>query len=87
MLMTEQARKAKTEQSHNAAFDKWLSNPMTRMGVSMIPAGDKDDALRLLLRSAFDAGTEAGSGSTAGEFLNVILDGMLKDKKPDASRL
>jgi hypothetical protein len=83
-MLAETDRKAKTEASHNTAFDKWLGNPMTRMGMSMIPAADKDDAVRLLLRSAFDAGCDAGAGSTAGDFMGAILEGMMKEKKSDA---
>lgn len=85
-MLSEIDRKVRQQQNSDSAFDKWLSDPMTRMGISAIPAGERDDALRLLLRSAFNAGVESGAGNTAGEFLTAILDGILKDKKkPDAA--
>ena len=74
----EAQRNAKKEATLQTAYEKWLAEPMTRMGLSMVPAADKDDTLRLLLRSAFDAGAGAGEGSTVGDFMEVILEGMLK---------
>lgn len=81
MQLETKEREAKKEFAMNSAFDKWLAEPMTRMGLSMIPKADKDDAVKLLLRSAFDAGAAAGSGNTAGEFIGAMLDGLMKSKK------
>lgn len=55
----------------NAAFDKWLSEPMVRICMAQIPATDYSDTLKLLLRSAFDAGFRSGSGDLS--FLETIL--------------
>lgn len=82
MIEKDAAREARKESKFKAAFDKWLSEPMTRMGMSMVPAAEKQEALLLLLRSAFNAGTEAGSGNTAGEFMSAILESMQDKKKP-----
>jgi hypothetical protein len=84
MAITEIEREAKKQAQINSSFEKWLANPMTRMGMSMIPKSENDDAVRLLLRSAFDAGADAGAGSTAGDFLGAIMESMMKKKDGDA---
>jgi hypothetical protein len=81
MMTKELEREARNEQRLNSSFEKWLSQPMTRMGISMIPAGDRDDALRFLLRSAFDAGADTGAGNVAGEMASAILESMMKKDK------
>jgi hypothetical protein len=35
-----------------------MDDPLTRFAVSTIPAGDNHDALRMLLKAAFEAGAE-----------------------------
>lgn len=72
----------KSDEAKKTMFAKWLDEPMVRMGLSTIPAGDRADALRLLLQSAFDAGFQAGSGNILGNF----LEAMLSRKFPDAPR-
>ena len=65
----EQEATEKTE-----AFDAWLAAPMTRMGMAAIPAGEHQDALKLLLRSAFDAGSNQGAGNILGHLLKSMFD-------------
>lgn len=81
-MMNDPAETARREQRFKDAADKrfqeWLAEPMTRMGLSMIPAGEKEDALRLLLRAAFDAGRGMGQGAVMVEMLEALI---LRDKR------
>lgn len=79
-LIEEQKSKAR----HKAAFDKWLDEPMVRMGMSMVPAGDHKDTLQMLLRSAFDAGVGCGGADIAISLMTSLLD--KKDKDGDRLR-
>lgn len=78
------AVKEKTPEQEEAekttAFEKWLSAPMTRMGMATIPAGEHQDALRLLLRSAFDAGHSSGVGNVLVHVIGAML---ARDDKRD----
>lgn len=58
-------------------FAKFLDDPMIRMGMSMIPAGDKQEALKMLLQSAFNSGFDHGSAMVAVSMVELLL----KDKK------
>lgn len=72
-----QKRTDRLKEQADKSFARWLAEPMTRMGISMIPAGEHRDTLQLLLRSAFDAGTQCGQGGFAVELLEV----MFKDRR------
>lgn len=65
------------EERTNAAkernFTTWMNDPMTRLGLSLIPGGENADALRLLLRSAFEAGVITGQGGMAIEVLGHMM--------------
>lgn len=76
---TEQAR-LRMDADKSSAFDRWLNEPLVRMSISMIPAGEHKDAFQMLLRSAFDAGHGAGQGAMAGAFLESMLSA--KDGPP-----
>ncbi len=69
-------RQRKSEIKRKNSFEKWLDEPMVRMGMSMIPAGEKQDALKALLQSAFNSGFESGCGDVVSE----LLEGWLKHK-------
>lgn len=73
MAMDQDTIERKSAANKKAAFDKWLDEPMVRMGLSMIPAGEHQDTLRMLLQSAFDAGHTSGGGSMLGSFLEAML--------------
>jgi len=60
------------------AFTKWQDEPMVRMGLSMIPSGDHQDALKMLLQSAFNAGFSAGSGN----MLSTVVEALIKKQGP-----
>lgn len=66
-------RDARAKESVDKAFASWLAQPMVRMGLSMVPAGENKDALQMLLRSAFDAGVNCGQGQIAVEMLEAIF--------------
>jgi hypothetical protein len=42
-------------------FEEWLDSPLVRLTISTIPAGDNKDALKALLRSAFESGFGFGA--------------------------
>jgi hypothetical protein len=71
--------RARMDSDKSSAFDRWMSEPLVRMSINMIPASEHKDALQMLLRSAFDAGHGAGQGAMAGTFLKAM---MAKDKPP-----
>ena len=71
--------KQKLKLSHDQSFAAWLDEPMTRLGMSLIPGGTHQDALKMLLRSAFDAGVGTGSAETAIAFFKTVME---LDKKP-----
>ena len=73
-----EARKQREKTEKNFAFEKWMNEPLVRMSVSTIPAGEHKDALQMILRSAFDAGHDSGQSATAGMFLEAILTGERK---------
>ena len=53
-----------------------------RMGMSMIPAGEHSDALKMLLRSAFDAGFDAGGADVGITLITAMLDKRAESKLP-----
>lgn len=68
-----EAMQRKTEVRKKAAFEKWLDEPMVRMGISMIPAGERADALRMLLQSAFESGCNCGAGDVTVQMLESVM--------------
>jgi hypothetical protein len=74
------AREAKTKATQEAAFQRFMTKPETKLLVSMVPQANPPEAIETLLRSSFDAGFGVGMGDTLG----LVLDAMLKgDKKRD----
>lgn len=68
-------RKIAEEKAQNAGFMAWHDSPLARMGLGLAAKGDHD-ATRLLLRSAFDAGWNAGASCVVGS----LIEGLLKKK-------
>ncbi len=81
MSIDPQIAEQKTTARKKAGFDKWRDEPMVRMGISMIPAGDRQDALLMLLQSAFDAGFSNGSSDILGHLIEGILSRRPEDKR------
>lgn len=54
-------------------FEEWMNTPMVRLVISTIPPGDTPDALKTLLRSAFDAGSSCGEASVLSEIVSGIV--------------
>jgi hypothetical protein len=73
MAIDLQERERKSAIKKRVGFEKWLDEPMVRLGLSMIPAGDKADALKMLLQSAFDAGYAVGCSDVVGDLLQGFL--------------
>lgn len=74
---------AKDKSDRKEGFARWMDQPATRMMLSMIPPGDKQEVLETLLQETYNAGFGAGSGKTAGSFLEAILKGMDKRSSRD----
>ena len=70
----------RAEAQKKDALTKWQDEPMVRMGLSMIPPGDHQDALKMLLHSAFNAGFAAGSGN----MLSTVVEAIIKRQSPGA---
>lgn len=73
-------RAAAEAKQKDQAFMRWLDAPMTRFGYGLASKGDAD-AMRLLLRSAFDAGHLSGGGQVAAGLLEAVVRGMEKGRK------
>ena len=78
--MDQKTRDVKSETDRKEAFAKWLDMPINRMAMSMIPAGEHQDTLRLILEGAFEAGANYGAAAVA----MMMFEGIIKrsDKRP-----
>lgn len=70
-------RTRKLKEMEERGFSEWLTQPTSRLLISTIPAGEHQETLMTILRSAFDAGKNIGSAGIA----LLLLEGML-DKRP-----
>lgn len=70
---TEAQKRAKEE-----SFGKFLDLPTTKFILSFIPEGRDADAVKTALRSAFDAGYDAGGAWFVGDLLKTMLSEKLK---------
>lgn len=82
MSIDAEVTERKSAARKKAGFDKWRGEPMVRMGISMIPAGEHQDALIMLLQSAFDTGFANGSSDILGH----MIEGMLSRRHPEDRR-
>lgn len=62
-----------TETRRKEAFDKWLASPIVRMTTSMIPAGENQDALKVLLREAFNLGCAVGRAESTAQLVASVI--------------
>jgi len=62
-----------------AGFDRWLSEPLIRLTISMIPANEQKETLQLLLQSAFEAGFNSG----AGDIVSQIAERVFQRRPPE----
>ena len=69
-MMTKEQFEIKAARDKKAAFDRWMKEPMTRMVISQLPPNEQ---LEVILKAAFESGFNAGSGSTAGSFIESLL--------------
>jgi hypothetical protein len=53
-----------TQADRKRSFAEWMEQPFVRFTISQIPSGEasQQEALKILLQSAFDAGHSAGQG-------------------------
>jgi hypothetical protein len=75
-MMDRDAINARSAARRDRSFADWLGSPMVKLGISLIPPGDHHDALKLLLRSAFDAGDSCGFSSMVEELMRKAPGGV-----------
>jgi hypothetical protein len=66
-------QEAKTKASKKRGFEDFMSNPLTCMVVSTIPAGENKDGLEQLLKAAYESGYSAGMAETIIELATAIF--------------
>lgn len=72
-------RKRRSKEEGEQSFNAWISQPMTRMAISMIPCPEGNpEILETILRDAFDAGYGAGGASIAMEMVSGLLKAQIK---------
>jgi len=64
---------AEKMEAKDSAFSKFLDLQTTKFMLSFIPEGREADAVKVILRSAFDAGYDCGGGACAADFLHTIM--------------
>jgi len=79
MFHDAEARERRSQAKKKTAFAKWLDDPMVRLTMAAIPAGDQKEALRVLLESAFESGFNVGTGDVLTELVEAMIR---KDKRP-----
>lgn len=84
MSLSDEAKalEARNDAKKDQAFDIWMRDPLTRMALSMVPGGEHPEALRMLLRSAFDRGFGVGVGEILGDVLERIIAGKKDERRP-----
>lgn len=71
------AEKAVKKDQH---FTEFLERAESKLMLSLIPASDNPDAVKTLLRSAFDAGSAHGSGEILVEMVGALLKAPRRDE-------
>ena len=69
-------RSVRWKKAHDERFIQWLGEPTTKLLTSLIPSSENPDALKTVLRSAFDSGV----GSGQSEILIELMGSMMKDR-------
>lgn len=75
-------RERKIKEHGDQAFDAFTRMPTTRLITSTLPPMENPDALNVLLRAAFDAGHNSGSGSVAMTLIEAMLSKQDKLRLP-----
>lgn len=78
MLKSHAEMEAKDKIAKRDGFAKWMDQPATRMMLSMIPPGEKQEVLETLLQETFNAGYQTGSGQM---ILSVFESMMSKERR------
>jgi hypothetical protein len=71
-------RESKSRQRKKDGFARFMDQPATRMLVSMIPAGEKQEVLQTLLQETFNSGFNAGTGDATSDIIEALFKGMEK---------
>lgn len=76
--MTENDYKQKhieLEKQIESTFNMWMSKPETKLALSLIPASEVPDAVRILLMSAFKCGCDLGAFQIVTQVFDTIAKG------------
>jgi hypothetical protein len=72
-MMNTKSLEASMTRARKADFDNWMGQPATRFLMSMIPEGERQEALQTLLQGAFEAGFASGSATVAVSFVSELM--------------
>lgn len=73
MTPAHQSRNEDFEEQKASGFRDFMSNPLTSVVISTIPAGDNRDSLVQLLRAAFNTGFTSGQASIMLDLMKELL--------------
>lgn len=76
MEKSPEAKAARKDKS----FTEFMEKAETKMILSLVPAGDHPDAVKTLLRAAFDSGSNHGAGDLLGDVLGAMLKAPRRDE-------
>jgi len=76
--MNTQQMDKRIEEGRKAAFQSWMSNPMTKALMSTVPPCDH---LETLLRAAFESGFGNGQACVAAELMMAMMTKKLDGDK------
>lgn len=55
-------------------FEKWISNPQTKLLISMIKATEPPELVTTLLRTAFEDGVDIGAGTMVAQLTIAMME-------------
>lgn len=69
-MISEQEFTTKQDQSRKDGFNRWMSDPITKALISLIPPCDH---LEVLLQASYEAGFNSGGATTAMQFISAVM--------------
>ena len=79
MTITKEELAAREEKAQDEGFIKFVDDPMTRMGLSMLALdNEKMDMLNTVMRASFERGFQTGVGNATINFLEAVVGRKLR---------
>lgn len=69
-MMTKEQFEVQDREGKKSSFARWKDEPMVRMVMAQLPP---NESLDMILRAAFEAGWNSGSGHTAVSLVSSIM--------------